>query len=255
MCTIAGRRVFMPAFKDHFSRQAADYSRYRPAYPPELIAYVASLAPSDDLAVDCATGSGQAALALAEHFTRVIAVDGSTRQLAEAMPHAGVHYVAALAERLPLRDGRAALVAAAQALHWFDFERFYAECHRVLRPGGVVAAWTYERFRADSQLDVVVEHFYRDVVGPWWPPERRYVEAGYSNLPFPLAEEKAPAFSLVTEWDLGQALGYFASWSAVQRCRDATGADPLPGLRQALEPHWLGRQRLEWRLHLRVGRV
>jgi SAM-dependent methyltransferase len=246
----------MTAFKDHFSRQAAAYSRYRPAYPPELIAYVASLAPGDELAVDCATGSGQAAVALAGHFAQVLAVDGSVRQLVQALPHDGVHYVAGLAERLPLGRGRAALVAAAQAVHWFDFDRFYAECRRVLQPGGVVAVWTYEKFHGDAELDAVVDHFYRDVVGPWWPAERRYVEDGYRSLPFPLAEDTAPVFSLVTDWDLEQALGYFASWSAVQRQRDATGADPLPELRRSLEPHWAGRlRRLTWPLHLRVGRV
>jgi SAM-dependent methyltransferase len=246
----------MPSFKDHFSRQAAAYSRYRPAYPPELIAHVASLAPSRGLAIDCATGSGQAAVALARHFERVIAVDGSVSQLIRALPALGVQYVAGLAERLPLRAGCAELVTAAQAAHWFDFERFYAECRRVLRPGGLVAAWTYEKFHVDPALDAVVDHFYVDVVGRFWPPERRYVEARYRNLPFPLDEEPAPAFTLVTEWDLDQALGYFDSWSAVQRCRDSTGTDPLPALRRALEPHWAGRlRRLEWPLHLRVGRV
>ena len=246
----------MPSFKDHFSRQATAYSRYRPAYPPELVVYVASLAPSRLVAIDCATGSGQAAVALAGHFERVIAVDGSVPQLIRALPAAGVQYVAGLAEQLPLRSGCAELVAAAQAAHWFDLERFYAECRRVLRPGGLVAAWTYGKFHVDRALDAVVDHFYVDVVGRFWPPERRYVEAGYRNLPFPLDEEPAPDFTLVTEWDLEQALGYFGSWSAVQRCRDSTGGDPLPALRRALEPHWAGRlRRLDWPLHLRLGRV
>jgi len=246
----------MPAFKDHFSRQAAAYSRYRPAYPPELISYVAALAPSRGLAIDCATGSGQAAVALARHFERVIAVDGSVPQLIRAMPAAGVTYLAGLAERLPLRAACGDLVAAAQAAHWFGFERFYDECRRVLRPGGLVAVWAYEKFHVDPALDAIVDHFYVDVIGRFWPPERRYIEAGYRDLPFPLAEEPAPAFTLATEWDLEQALGYFCSWSAVQRYRDSTGRDPLPELRRALEPHWAGRlRRLEWPLHLRVGRV
>jgi len=246
----------MSSFKDHFSRQAAAYSRYRPAYPPELISYVAALAPSRGLAIDCATGSGQAAVALARHFERVIAVDGSVPQLIRAMPAAGVTYLAGLAERLPLRAACGDLVAAAQAAHWFDFERFYDECRRVLRPGGLVAVWAYEKFHVDPALDAIVDHFYVDVIGRFWPPERRYIEAGYRDLPFPLAEEPAPAFTLATEWDLEQPLGYFGSWSAVQRYRDSTGRDPLPELRRALEPHWAGRlRRLEWPLHLRVGRV
>jgi len=245
----------MAAFKDHFSRQAAAYSRYRPSYPAELIAHVASLAPARGLAIDCATGSGQAAVALARHFERVIGVDGSVPQLLRSLSAAGVTYVAALAERLPVRAGSADLVVAAQAAHWFDFERFFAECRRVLRPGGVVAAWTYGKFHADAALDGVIEHFYADVVGRYWPPERRYVESAYRDLPFPLREEPAPAFQLVTEWDLEQVLGYFGSWSAVQRFRDSTGTDPLPALRRALEPLWSGLRRLVWPLHLRVGRV
>jgi SAM-dependent methyltransferase len=249
-------REFSMMFKDHFSRQSAAYSRYRPAYPPQLIAFVAGLAPGRSLAVDCATGNGQAAVALASCFDAVLAVDGSFNQLAKATPAPGVHYVASLAERLPLGSGRAALVAAAQAAHWFVFDRYYAECRRVLMPGGIVAAWSYGKFRCDKGLDAVVEHFYEAVVGPYWPAERRHVEAGYRTLPFPLAEEPAPPFAMLTDWDLDQAMGYFATWSAVQRYRDATGTDPLPHLRAALTPHWAGRQRrLTWPIHLRVGRV
>src|SRR5687767_8245201 len=129
-----------PGFKDHFSQQAADYSRYRPGYPVDLIDYVASLAPRRTLAVDCATGNGQAAVALAEHFDEVLAVDASDAQLAQAQPHPRVRYERALAETLPAADGDVALVAVAQAIHWFDFDRFHAECRRVLMPGGVLAA-------------------------------------------------------------------------------------------------------------------
>ena len=125
-----------------------------------------------------------------------------------------------------------------------------------LRPGGVVAAWTYEIFRATATWTPWWSTSTREVVGPCWPPERRYVEAGYSNLPFPLAEEQRTAFSLVTEWDLDQALGYFASWSAVQRYRDATGADPLPGAAAGARAA-LARPPVvsNWPMHLRVGRV
>ena len=132
-----------PGFKDHFSRLATGYSRYRPAYPRELIDYVANCAPDRGLAVECATGNGQAAVALAGHFARVIAVDGSATQLAAAQPHPRVQYVCALAEKLPVDDLTVSLVAAAQAVHWFDFARFNADCRRVLKTDGVVAVWSY----------------------------------------------------------------------------------------------------------------
>ena len=245
------------SFKDHFSRQSAAYRRYRPAYPPELLEFVAARSPDRRLALDCATGSGQAAVGLARHFDRVLALDGSASQLATAEPHERVHYVASLAERLPVRDRSVSLVSAAQAFHWFDFDRFNAECRRVLVPGGVVAVWTYEKFRVDAAVDAVVDHFYTDVVGADWPAERRYVELGYRTLPFPWQEEAAPVFVLETDWDLEEVMGYLATWSAVQRCKDQLGRDPLPDLRPQLAALWpaAGTRRLRWPIHMRVGRA
>jgi SAM-dependent methyltransferase len=163
------------SFKDHFSRQSAAYRRYRPGYPLALFEFVAARAPDRRLAVDCATGNGQAAVGLARHFDSVLAVDGSTSQLAGAEPSARVLYVAALAERLPVAEHSASLVTAAQAVHWFDFDRFHAECRRVLVPGGLLAVWSYEKFRVDAAVDAVIDRFYTEVVGDYWPPERRYV--------------------------------------------------------------------------------
>ncbi len=250
------------SFKDHFSRQSAAYSRYRPAYPPGLIDWVSSLAPDRRLAVDCATGNGQAALSLSSRFDQVVALDGSLGQLGSATPGPNVAYVAALAERLPIRDHTVSLVTAAQAAHWFDFGRFHAECRRVLVPGGVVAAWTYGKFRLDDPdggsseaVDAVIDDFYENVVGAFWPPERRYVELGYQTLPFPWREAAAPAFALETTWDLERVLGYLGSWSAVQRYRDHHGRDPLRPLRTALESAWgdAGIRRLRWPVHIRAG--
>jgi SAM-dependent methyltransferase len=245
------------SFKDHFSRQSAVYSRYRPGYPPELVDWVVAQAPGRRLAVDCATGNGQAAVALAPHFDAVLALDGSRGQLARAQPAAGVAYVAALAERMPVAGRSADLVVAAQAAHWFDFDRYYAECRRVLVPGGVFAAWTYETFRIDDRLDAIVDAFYRDVIGSYWPPERRYVEAGYRTLPFPWAEIAAPEFALVTRWDLPTVLGYLGTWSSVQRYKDALGTDPVEALAGPLAGAWgpEPERELRWPIHLRIGRA
>ena len=249
----------MTAFKDHFSAQSAAYSRYRPGYPPDLIAFVAGSAPGHALAVDCATGNGQAAIALAGHFERVVAVDASRSQLDQATRHPRIEYVCAPAEALPLPDASVDLVAAAQAAHWFDFERFHAECRRVLVPGGVIAAWTYEKFRIDAGIDAIVDHFYAEVVGPYWPPERRYVEQGYRTLPFPWHELAAPGFQLATSWDLDEVMGYLATWSAVQRYKDAHHErDPLPELRARLARLWSvadSKRLVAWPIHLRIGRA
>lgn len=243
-------------FQDHFSRQAEAYGLYRPRYPSELCAYVASQAPSRTLALDVATGNGQAACDLAAHFECVLASDASAAQLAQAMPHSRVRYLRHAAERLPVATGVVDVVVVAQAAHWFDLPRFYAEARRVLRPGGLVAIWTYGTMRVDAGVDRAVDTFYRDVVGRYWPPERRHVESGYRTLQFPLDELPAPAFELVTDWSLERTIRYVGTWSAVGRYRAALGRDPLPDLEAALRPSWPagGDRRLRWPIHLRLGR-
>ena len=122
-------------FQDHFSAQADAYARFRPTYPDALYAWLAARVATRALAWDCGTGNGQAAVALAAHFARVVASDPSRDQIAHAMAHERVHYVVASAEQPPEEVMGADLVTVAQALHWFDFARFYPALERVLKPG------------------------------------------------------------------------------------------------------------------------
>jgi SAM-dependent methyltransferase len=244
-------------FKDHFSGHAGSYARYRPDYPAELFDYLASLVQRHDVALDCATGSGQAAIGLARHFERVVASDGSVAQLRSAEQNPRVAYVGNLAEQIALRDASADLVVVAQAAHWFDHERFHREVRRVLRPQGALAIWTYGLTQIDAAVDAVVGRFYQDVVGEYWPPERRHVEAAYRDLPFPWHDLAVPAFQLRLQWDLDSLIGYIGTWSATQRYIKATGADPLPALRERIAAHWNSPatpRSVIWPLHLRVGR-
>lgn len=243
-------------FRDHFSGHAADYERWRPRYPATLFEFLAGIAPGRARALDVATGNGQAAIGLAMHFQSVIATDLSRAQLERAAPHPRVEYRVEAAERIGAPDGHFDLVAAAQAAHWFDLDRFYPEARRVLRPGGVVALWTYEKFRAGGAVDRTIDDFYRDVVGPCWPRERRHVETGYRSLPMPFTMAPAPPFELVTRWTLDTAIAYVGTWSGVQRYRDFNRRDPLPLLRNLLEPLWgVGERELHWPVHLRLGRI
>lgn len=243
------------AFKDHFSGHASAYARYRPEYPNELYDYLATLTPRHAVALDCATGSGQAAVGLARHFDLVIATDGSVPQLRSAQAHPHVAYVGNLAEQPALRDRSVDLVAAAQAAHWFDHERFHPEMHRVLRPDGALALWTYGLTSIAPPIDAVVSHFYENVVGPYWPPERRHVENAYRDLPFPWREVTVPQFQLRLDWRLEDFIGYVGTWSATQRYTKVSAADPLPALRDEIAPLWGSNSRpVVWPLHLRVGR-
>ena len=245
-------------FKDHFSSHAADYARHRPTYPPALFAYLAGLPPQRALAWDVGTGNGQAALGLAAHFERVVATDASRGQLAHAVPHARVAYHVAPAEQAPLGDRTVDLVTAAVALHWFDHAAFYAEVRRVLRPGGVLAAWAYDLVRVTPAVDAVLDRYEAAVVGPYWPPERRHVAAGYKTLSFPFDELAPPSFVLEHRWTLDDVVDYLRTWSSTQRYLAARGEDPLLAVRGELAAAWGDpalRRPARWPLHLRVGRT
>jgi ubiquinone/menaquinone biosynthesis C-methylase UbiE len=222
-----------------FSTVAREYANFRPGYPPELFEWLASQVRNHDAAWDCGCGSGQASVTLAGYFDQVHATDVAPEQIAAARAHPRVAYSVAAAEHSGLAADSVDLVTVAQALHWFDVDAVYAEARRVARPGALLAVWTYPRPElADPHLDRLFLGFYRDVVGPYWPPERTHVEANYRTLPFPFEELPHPAFGLEFRWSLEQLAGYASSWSATARYRKATGKDPLPRLRAALAPGW-----------------
>lgn len=241
-----------------FASVAREYANYRPGYPPDLFAWLARLAPARDAVWDCGCGSGQASIALAEHFGVVHATDAAAEQIAAATPHPRVRYAVAPAEHSGLGERSMDLVTVAQALHWFDVVAFYAEAARVARPGALLAVWNYPRPQfVEPELDRRFFAFYSDVVGPYWPPERRHIEAGYRTLPFPFEEVATPEFGLELEWNLDQVAGYVSSWSATSRYRQALGTDPVPLLRELLSAAWPGAgvTAIRMPIGLRVGRL
>lgn len=247
----------MTGFKDHFSGHAARYAQARPRYPRALYEWLAREAPARVQAWDAGCGNGQAAIALAQDFAAVFATDPSATQIDAATAHPRVRYAVEPAEACSLADRSVDLVVVAQALHWFDFERHFAAAMRVLRPGGLYAAWSYGLMRIDPAIDAVIAHFEHAVVGPYWPRERRHVDAGYRDIAFPLAPLATPAFAMRHDWSLLQVLGYLETWSAVQRYRVARGSDPMPELAAALAPAWgepAHLRTIEWPLAVLAGR-
>ena len=243
--------------KDNFSTQSAGYARFRPGYPPALIARLAALAPARSGAWDCGAGNGQVAALLAGHFNQVLATDISEKQLREAPALPNIRYAVEPAEQCSAPAGSFDLVVVAQAIHWFDFERFYAEVRRVLKPGGVLAVIGYGLFESDSPaLDAVVRRFYRETVGPFWDPERRYIDEGYRTIPFPFEELDLPAFSMTYHWSFDAMLGYLGTWSAVQHYQRERGENPVDQFGQAAQAAWGGVAEREIRFPLlcRVGK-
>ncbi len=207
------------------------------------------------MAWDCATGSGQAATALAEHFDRVVATDASEQQLESAQQHPRVSYRVSTAENCELDDNSVDLTTVGQAFHWFDEKRFFAEAKRVLRDDGVLAIWCYGFCRVASSCDAIVERLYTEIVGQYWPPERVMIEQGYANAILPGKAVSAPDFQMTLNWTADDMLGYLSTWSASKRYESRHGRDPIELIADELREAWGANTRtVVWPLSVRIAR-
>ena len=225
-------------FPDHFSVVAAQYATSRPHYPDPLFAWLASQAPSNALAWDAGCGNGQASIGLAPHFTRVIATDASAQQIANAERRSNIQYAVHAEQNQDFEAGSVDIVTVAQALHWFDRPKFYAEVRRVLVPDGVLAVWTYEHARIDPATDAAVHAWYCGALDAYWPPERKHVETEYRDIGFPYARIPAPAFDMSVHWSREQFVAYLRTWSAVKEYVRRTGGDAMELVLPALRAAW-----------------
>jgi ubiquinone/menaquinone biosynthesis C-methylase UbiE len=244
-------------FKDLFSRQATDYARFRPSYPAKLFAWLELMVSRRQLAVDVGAGNGQASVALKAHFDRVIAIDPSAGQLANAAVVAGVEYQVGSAEATGLDAGAADLMISAQAFHWFNQPAFFEEVRRVVRQDGCLAVWCYGLSKITPAIDAAVYELYEGFLGPYWEPERRLVEDGYRSVAFPFEEIDMPEFEMQLEWSFEQLVGYLGTWSPLKKYREERGDDPLAIVLPRLTDAWGGATErvVSWPLSVRAFRL
>ena len=243
-------------FADHFSAVAAQYANARPEYPRALFDWIADVVPSRELAWEPGCGSGQATRDLATIFARVHATDPSAAQVAQAKGPANATFAVEPGERCSLPDASVDAICIAQALHWFDLPRFFAECDRVLKPGGMLIAWGYQDIVVPQDIDAPVADFQREILD-YWPPERDFIDEGYAAFVFPFERVDTPQLELVAEWTLPRMLGYFSSYSATKRFIDAHGRDPVVAHAASIAAAWGDRQAtrtLRWPLFVHARR-
>jgi SAM-dependent methyltransferase len=243
--------------KNTFGLAANDYRRFRPRYPDALFTHLASLCERHDAALDCATGSGQAAVDLARYFDHVVAVDSSADQIAAAEPHDRIDYRVGMAEDLPHTLPKFDLVAVAQGAHWFDLPRFYAGVRRLATPRAIIAIWGYSHCKVDADIDPVIARNLLEPIAPYWAEGNQVIVDRYRTIPFPFTELPWPGFTARHEWTREALLGYVATWSAYKRYVVTERDDPIPTLDRLLSEVWPGdkTRAVTFDLVGRVGRV
>jgi ubiquinone/menaquinone biosynthesis C-methylase UbiE len=243
--------------KDNFSSRSDQYARYRPVYPSGFFEYLDSIVPNKNKAWDCGTGNGQVALELAKTFDHVYATDISQSQIDNAAHADNITYSVQPAESTNFENGLFDLIVVAQAIHWFDFERFYSEARRTAKEDALICVVGYSRPKVSREIDEIITSFYTNVIGPYWDKERRYVDEDYKTIPFPFNEIQTPQFANKLQWTLEHFTGYLNTWSAVKHFIKQNNYNPVDQLQTGIERHWNNNQAKEvtFPLLLRIGHI
>lgn len=244
--------------KDLFSEQSKLYAQFRPTYPQELFDYVLEFVEKRKTVWDCATGNGQAATVLAEYFEKVEASDISEAQINNAVKRGNIQYHICPAEVTPFSNDSFDLITVAQAYHWLNWKEFHKEATRVGKPNSIVAIWTYNTlFSDDEKVNALVHHFYRDITGPYWDKERKYVDEEYATVDFDFEELPSQKFQTVVKWNREQLEGFFQSWSAVRNYIKANNQNPVDLIKKDIDAAWSEEEQKEFYfpIFLRIGRI
>jgi len=241
--------------KDRFSAHANQYAQFRPTYPPALYEFIYQHVRHFEAAWDCGTGNGQAARDLSKKFKKVFATDLSTKQIENAYQAQNIFYSIAT-EKSSFVDNSVDLITVAQAAHWFNMEVFSEEVKRVSKLNGMVALWGYGLLSIHPEIDLLVHHFYTQLVGSFWDKERIHIDEHYKNLYFPFQEIQSPVFTISVLWTLAQLEGYLNTWSAVQKYIAVHTQSPVDKLISQIKIHWKDEiQTVNFPLFLKLGRV
>jgi ubiquinone/menaquinone biosynthesis C-methylase UbiE len=242
---------------DLFSDKSNLYAQARPTYPQSLYDFLSSCVADKNKVWDCATGSGQAAIALAELFNEVQATDLSEQQISQATLKDRIIYSVQPAERTNFADNNFDLITVAQAIHWFDFEKFWPEALRVLKPSGIFAAWGYDWLKISPEIDTAIHENILQIIRPYWAKQNQLIWDGYKDIQFPFEKITAPKITMNQHWNLPQVLNYIHTWSATRQCMQDRGMEFFDIATKKIEAVW-GDARdvkeIAMNLHLYVGR-
>jgi SAM-dependent methyltransferase len=258
---IKAEQVRMTNYKRNspdYSSYAMQYAQSRPGYPEKLFVYLASLVEQHELAWDCATGNGQAALSLTKFFKKIIATDISSDQINHAIKHQQIEYKVCSAEQSGLDNNSIDLVTIASAIHWFNLDRYYNEVQRIIKSGGILAAWTYHVGYVEPPFDKLFLHFYTDILSPYFGARAKLVDEKYSKINLPGKHIDVTDFYVSANWKLFNMLNFINSWSGTQQYIKENEKNPVDLISKELEQIWGDPEKIHtirWRLFIKISRL
>jgi len=208
-----------------FQSQGNDYSKFRPDYPSEIFETIITFAKDNnpnaefEVAVDMACGAGEATKHLVPYYKIIYGIDVSSSMLENAPKHPNINYSIGAVEATKLPNESIDLVLVAQALHWFDFEKFFIELDRILKPGGTFAVIGYplNRFSNNTLANEVIQKFFYQTLEGCWSERRRILDQEYADVPFIYKETlRKHRFFNTKSMSIENYVRYIGTWSAVQ---------------------------------------
>lgn len=241
--------------KDNFSSNSEAYKKYRPTYPTELFDIIIKELNGFENAWDCGTGNGQVANILSPFFNAIEATDISENQIKNAPGKDNINYSIQPAERTNFDNDKFDLIITAQAIHWFEFDKFYSEVQRCLKPDGIFVVLGYGLFTSTPETNKVMRYFYDQVIGPYWDPERKYLDEKYQSIPFPFEEIPTPHFQKKYHWSIEHLLGYLRTWSAVKHYENIHNSDAVSLIEKELREVFGPKNTVIFPILFRMGKI
>ncbi len=243
--------------KDNFSEKSAQYARYRPSYPKRFFEYLDSLVSTKQLAWDCGTGNGQVAIELAKSYDMVYATDISKSQIKNVFTSSNIEYSIQAVEQTNFKDSIFDIIVVSQAIHWFNFTKFYNKVNRTAKYKALLCVVGYGNISVSKKIDSIIEYIYKEKLESYWDPERRYVDEAYQSIPFPYKEVITPSFKIEKKWDFEHLIGYLNTWSATKHYNKKTKHNIVNDYKNKLKKEWGSEKtkKITFPVLLRIGKV
>ena len=188
---------------EKFSNKADNYAKGRPDYPVAVVDFIKTLIDEQPIIADIGAGTGKFTKLIADLGYQVFAVEPNQDMFNQLqitvadVPNAKT--VLATSEATTLADQSIDIITVAQALHWFDLEKFKVECQRILKPNGWVVAMynngvDARNNQAQHRIDATKDFFVQPVIKEFRTPitynREKWLASAMSRSYSPLPDDE-----------------------------------------------------------------